>query len=259
MASYIIHHIAAEQFLSKLEQKYLISFNENEKNSFFVGNLIVDSSKLKNPSSKDYQTEKKVTHFRNDENSNLCIKIPNIEMFLEKYSKYIVFDSSIFGYFFHLYTDKIFFEDLFNMTFTSLNSNMKETIYTNETKYILIKKNNKVVPYEEFWSNGNPKVYSIYNDYTLMNKILIQNYGLETDLDKLLLFGMNLSNDYIEEVDYKNIKKVLNDMKQYIDKSNRIENMILNVFKYEDINNFIDYVCSNAINYIEANKKYFIK
>lgn len=59
MASYIIHHIAAEQFLNKLEQKYNISFNEYEKNCFFVGNLIVDSSKLINPSSKDYQNEKK--------------------------------------------------------------------------------------------------------------------------------------------------------------------------------------------------------
>lgn len=48
-------------------------------------------------------------------------------------------------------------------------------------------------------------------------------------------------------------------MKNYIDESIRMEDSGLNVFRYEDVNNFIDYVCVNAINYIEKNKKYFIQ
>lgn len=201
--------------------------------------------------------KKKITHFRNIEDSNLCIKIPNIEMFLKKYSKYISFNMSVFGYFFHLYTDKLFFEDLFNRTFTSLNENMDKTLYAPDAKYILIKKDNRVVPYKEFWSNDNSKACSIYNDYTLMNKLLINYYGLVTDLDELLLFGCNLPNDCIEEVDYKNIKTVLNDMREYIYKSNLTQNTILEIFEYNDVINFIDYICSSTINYIETDKKYF--
>lgn len=178
-------------------------------------------------------------------------------MFLKKYSKYISFNMSVFGYFFHLYTDKLFFEDLFNRTFTSLNENMDKTLYAPDAKYILIKKDNRVVPYKEFWSNDNSKACSIYNDYTLMNKLLINYYGLVTDLDELLLFGCNLPNDCIEEVDYKNIKTVLNDMREYIYKSNLTQNTILEIFEYNDVINFIDYICSSTINYIETDKKYF--
>lgn len=259
MASFVIHHIIGEQFLSKLEQEYNLNISEEKKNSFLIGNLIVDSSNLINGSSKEYQDEKEITHFRNKQDYNLCIKIPNIERFLEKYGKYIIKDMSVFGYFFHLYTDKLFFKDLYNMTFSSLDENIQPTIYRNKAKYVLIKKNNKIIPFDKFWANDINEKNGIYNDYTLMNKILIQNYGLLTDLNKLLLFGLKLNNNYIEEVDYKNIKKVLIDMKNYIDESIRMEDSGLNVFRYEDVNNFIDYVCVNAINYIEKNKKYFIQ
>lgn len=257
MASFLIHHIIGEQFLSKLEQEYNLNISEEKKNSFLIGNLIVDSSNLINGSSNEYQDEKEITHFRNKQDYNLIIKIPNIERFLEKYGKYIIKDISVFGYFFHLYTDKLFFKDLYNMTFSSLDENMQPTIYRNKSKYILIKKSNKIIPFDKFWSNDVNNKYSIYNDYTLMNKILIQNYGLLTNLDKLLSFGLNLCNNYIEEVNYKNIKNTLIDMKQYIEESIKAKNSILNVFRYEDINNFIDYVCSNAINYIKTDKENF--
>ncbi len=86
---------------------------------------------------------------------------------------------------------------------------------------------------------------------------MIQRYGLVTDLDKLLLFGLKLNNDYIEEVNYKNIKKVLNDMREYIYKSNLVEDNTLEIFEYRDVINFIDNVCNSAINYIETDKIYF--
>lgn len=101
MGSSVIHNIAGEKFLYVLENRYGVKLTENEKNQFLLGNLIVDSSKIK----KDFpenatkeelkelkkkyrnlaQEEKIATHFRNSNDLELCIQTPKLSKFIDKY------------------------------------------------------------------------------------------------------------------------------------------------------------------------------
>ena len=47
MASYVVHHIAGEQFLKSLNK--IRKLNKNEVNKFRLGNLIVDFVNIKQP------------------------------------------------------------------------------------------------------------------------------------------------------------------------------------------------------------------
>ena len=122
MASFVIHHIVGSKVLSILENEYGIKLSERQKQKFLLGNLIADSSKLKLVINEDateeeikeakwrhknkVQAEKKETHFRSDDDANLCIQAPVLEKFTSKYGNLLERDISSLGYLAHLYTDK---------------------------------------------------------------------------------------------------------------------------------------------------------
>ena len=100
MASFVIHNIAGEKLLNLLEENYGVRFTMEQKDLFLMSNLIVDSSMLKFDEKlgsnldeakkihrKIIQEEKVRTHFRDDDDANLCIQVPNLEKFESKYSK----------------------------------------------------------------------------------------------------------------------------------------------------------------------------
>ena len=151
MASFVIHNILGEQLLRLLEEDYDIKFNLQQRNEFLLGNLIVDSSRIKflvedgadieeskNHYRNSIQEEKLFTHFR-DNDSDLCIQVPNLEKFENKYGYLLNNNLSVIGYLFHLYSDKMFFLKLFSSTFDTLDENMIPTIYNNKTKQMITK------------------------------------------------------------------------------------------------------------------------
>lgn len=258
MASFVIHNIAGERMLKLLEDNYGVSLTEKEKTDFIFGNLIVDSSKLnfqnvtgtsEQESKKNFrkmiQEEKKNTHFRNDD-TDLCIQVPNLDKFETKYRHLLVKEMSALGYLFHLYTDKMFFEGLFKATFDTLDKNMMSTIYTSETKMIKVKKNNKIYTIDEFWNNDSKN--SIYNDYTTMNKILLAYYGSNFNKEYLLSRVATFINPGIEEVDYNNITSIINKTASFINDSYNNENNYLNIFDEEDVKEFINNIAIDFIN-----------
>ena len=267
MASFVIHHIVGSKVLSILENEYGIKLSERQKQKFLLGNLIADSSKLKlvikeGASDEDVkeakwrhknkvQAEKKETHFRSDDDANLCIQAPVLEKFTSKYGNLLESDISSLGYLAHLYTDKYWFEDLFPKTFDTVDDNLNPTIYLKEATNIRVAKTGKVYSTKEFW--GNKGEGSIYEDYTIMNKMLLEGNGITFDTEGLINISGDFKNPGIEEVDYSKIVGVITKTAGFIKESYEMENKPLSVFKAENVQPFIE-MC--ARNFIEDNFEY---
>jgi hypothetical protein len=255
MASFIIHTIAGEKFLNLIEEEYNMSISDYDKKQFLLGNLIVDSintPKYIPDNIKDKTTykmeiknkirkEKLITHFRDPIKEGECIKSPDPNKFIKKYNELIKENYSALGYLFHLYTDKMFFCNLFTETFDTLDKNGNLTKEDNTLEYIRIRKNGILVNAKEFWA-GTSKT-NIYNDYTIINKIILEHFGITIDIKEFQEFAMfNFENPGIEEVYFQNITNILNEMEKYIEESYEQENRNLSIFSYEKIIGFIDYV-----------------
>ena len=81
----------------------------------------------------------------------------------------------------HLYTDKYWFEDLFPMTFETLDDSLNPTNYLKEATNIRVTKTGNLYSVKEFW--GNKGEGSIYDDYTIMNKMLLEGNGIIFDTE----------------------------------------------------------------------------
>lgn len=264
MASFVIHHIVGSKVLSILETEYGIILNERQKQKFLLGNLIPDSSKLKleikeGETEKEAkwrhkqlgQIEKKETHFRSDDDANLCIQAPVLEKFISKYGNLLESDISSLGYLAHLYTDKYWFEDLFPMTFETLDDSLNPTNYLKEATNIRVAKTGKVYSTKEFW--GNKGEGSIYEDYTIMNRMLLEGNGITFDSEGLINVSSDFRNPGIEEVDYSKIVGVITKTAGFIKESYEMVDKPLSVFKAEDVQPFIE---KCARNFIEDNLEY---
>lgn len=268
MASFVIHTIAGKKLLEQLYNRgYIIS--EDKKNNFLLGNLIPDSTRIncyiptnltedeiknfKKMYKEQIQQEKIQTHFRNNDDLEKCIQYPDINLFLTKYTNLVNTDFSALGYLFHLYTDVIFFNNLFSQTFRFLDKNFKTTQYSKDAKYVVVNKNNKVYTVTEFWNSNNNE--SIYHDYTLINKKLLEYFNINININDLLYSTINFQNPGITEVDYENIIKILVDTHKYIEESIETKNSALNIFSEEQIIKFISDVCNKFIDTYEENIK----
>lgn len=257
MASFVIHHIAGEQFLNSLENKYQIELTEEQKKMFLLGNLIVDSSRIKSNYNKNLsdeelkeikkkerqqkQNEKITTHFRDNKDFELCIQAPKPIKFVKKYSNLLENDLSALGYLFHLFTDKMFFDDLFNKSFECLDSNGNTTKYLKELTMVRSKKDGNIYDIKDFFGQPSNK-NSIYHDYTVMNKILLEYYGTNFNENLYTEFIPYFNNPGIEEVDYSNIKDVINKTKNFIEESYQLTDNTLNVFDTNQVKLFIEEV-----------------
>ena len=266
MASFVIHHIAGEAFLNNLEREGVL-LSDVAKKQFLLGNLIVDSSRIKkqipdNLSIEEQkafkkkmraetQEEKRSTHFRDKEDYKLCIQAPNVSSFIEKYQDFVSKDYTALGYLYHLYVDKMFFHDLFNDTFECLDKDGIETKYIADLVSMRVKKSGEVYPVGEFWSHDSN--VSIYHDYTVMNKLLLEQYGTCFNLEKLLEnVDLDFVNPGIEELDYQNIISVISKTATFIQESYQVEDRSLNVFDKSRVESFISEVSLGFISTYSA-------
>lgn len=273
MASFVIHTLAAETLLKELENKYGVSLSTEDTNKFLLGNLIVDSLKLdmsvpsnlqgqelidyKMDLKRKNREEKISTHFRNPDNEDNILKLPEPNLFIDKYKDLLKKDISVIGYLFHLYTDRYFFSSLFPKTFISLKSNGEIATKEKESHSIRILKNDKVVSDSIFWTGTSP--LSIYSDYTILNKLLLEYYGTSFNPEDLLVFSKtNFKNPGIEEVDYSKIEEIINKTKRFIKDSYSDSKTTLNVFEEEQVKSFIHEVVSNFLTEYEQLIKYYL-
>lgn len=262
MASFIIHTIVGEKLLNTLEENYNINISDYDKKQFLLGNLIVDSTQTDKtiPTNLDNERltlykmeiknkirkEKQTTHFRDPDKEDECIKTPLPELFLEKYYNLLLDNISVLGYLFHLYTDKLFFTKLFVETFDTIDINGNLVSKDNDLKYIRIRKNNEIVDAKEFWA-GTSNI-NIYNDYTIMNKLLLEKFGTSFNKEDFIKFAnASFTNPGIEEVSYERINKILSDTNNFIEESYKKNTEELSVFTENAIIEFVNYVVEQFI------------
>ena len=83
MASFIIHNIAGETLLKKIEYNYYLIYSEEENTHFLLGIFMPDVISAKNNVDNSSQLEKNITHFRNTK-TKLNISIPEPKLFIKK-------------------------------------------------------------------------------------------------------------------------------------------------------------------------------
>ena len=148
MASSLMHIAVAEELYKKIKKKLNINYYE-----YILGSISPDISNIINES-------KIKSHFIDNNKS-----IPNIDIFQKKYGKNLS-NSFNLGYFVHLYTDKLFYEDYYPLF-------IEERFFTSIIK-CLDKTTIKV--------SDEEKRKMLYSDYTNLNKQLIEEYNLNLDI-----------------------------------------------------------------------------
>lgn len=144
---------------------------------------------------------------------------PNMEMFLNKYQKHLSNDF-VLGYYIHLYTDYLWFK--YFMPDFVLNGQL----------YLL--DGNKVE------LNQKEIVKYFYNDYTTLNKCLIEKYKLNTDIfNKKIAKQKNI----ITEIPMNLLQLIVDKSKSIIEKSKEEKSY---VFDLELVDKFI----SNSVDAI---------
>lgn len=246
MASFLIHYVVGIELVKKMELKYGVKLDHFSYNDFILGNLIADSisnSLLKQQKKDDNYENKNVkmyTHFRNKNDLDLCVQIPQLDIFIKKYKQLLETNYSVLGYLFHLYTDVLFFEYLFKLSFKFIDKEMNETKFFSKLKYVKILKSGRLYTYDEFFSSNSR--CGIYNDYTVMNKLILEKYKICFNLNELKSGAKHFINPGIREVKYEDIFNILNQINEFIFNSYLSSSSILYVFKESDIYNFLSYV-----------------
>lgn len=195
MPSIIIHMAVAKKVAKSLD------FDSKD---FTIGSIAPDMSKI-------IGNERSYSHFCDEKYSP-----PNIDAFLYKYKDYL-YKPFVLGYFVHLYTDYLF-ETYFQQKFLSSDRNLITKIDGS-----IFKCNDSIF-----------KQY-LYNDYTDLNKKIINKYKIDCSV-----FDETYdSNDAtIEEISIDKVDLLLKTSKEIIDKSNEKKNFLIDI---KDISSFIDF------------------
>lgn len=201
-----MHIAVANQIYKKITNKSHISYYD-----YILGSIAPDVS-------KQIGLDKDESHFITDNSY-----VPNIIMFLEKY-KDTLSNSFNLGYYVHLYTDKLFYEEYLPLF-------VKDDVLKSSVKCL----------------DGNVLDLSLderrdllYNDYTNLNLSLIDKYQLD-----LSIFYNNFRKPIsdIEEVDINQLDKLIDNMGIIIENSKSDKRYVIDI---NSICSFIDN-CSEEI------------
>ena len=206
MASTIMHIAVASQIYKKLDNKTHISYYD-----YILGAIAPDISKQLNQSKNE-------SHFIKNNSG-----IPNIFDFLEKYRDTLT-NSFNLGYYIHLYTDKLFFEEYLPLF-------IQDDMLKSSIKFL----------------DGNildlslkERTTLLYNDYTNLNLLLIDAYNLNLEI---------FYNDFrkpvtdIKEIDCDKLYILIDNMGIIIENSKTDKRYIMEL---DSVKSFIDN-CSNEI------------
>lgn len=222
MPGYILHLAAARMYLDHLPSEDPLSFDPIQQNDFFAGNLLPDSVR-----------DKSRSHFRDPAYRDRMIEWPHPDWFRQKYRN-LMRDAGCRGYWFHLYIDRRFFRDYIPRVAEFLDESGTVTDRRDETAYVLVKKSRERVPLSRYLSE---EYY--YGDYTRMNTWLAEKYHLPKTLE-------TPENPGIEEVDYRDLKEVLEELRRYWGVPEEAA-LRLKVFDREDLLEFLEKAAVEAV------------
>lgn len=200
MASCIMHIAIAEEIYKKINDKSCISYQD-----YILGSIAADISKL-------VGEDKDKAHFITDNS-----EVPNIILFLEKYRDSLS-NSFNLGYYIHLYTDKLFYEEYLPLFIT--DDILKSSVRCLDGNILDL--------------SLDERMNLLYNDYTNLNLKLIDEYNLNLDI---------FYNEFrkpiteIEEIDSSKLDILINNMGNIIANSKNDKSYIIDI---SSIKTFID-------------------
>ena len=220
MPGFILHLTAAQMLRSHLHEYLDFPYPIQSVNDFLIGNLLPDAT-----------DQKELSHFRNPVYRDKMMVFPDLTRFTAKYAS-LLSDSSVLGYYFHLYIDRRFFKDFIPEIVDFYDETGQITDVKEEIVTVYIRNFQTYIPFEKYLTE---EYY--YGDYTKMNTYLVNRYQIPTTLDP------NISNPGIKEVDYEDVKQVLKELKTYLKvPEDAVKNV--RVFDVEDLLFFLE----NAVN-----------
>lgn len=166
--------------------------------------------------SKHLGKTKKESHFLD----NIDEDLPNLDRFLKKYRNNLN-DDFVLGYYIHLYTDYLWIKHFL------------PEFYNGEYIYKLDGSVEKI--------SNEEKKYYIYNDYTNLNVLLIDDYNLDF---KIFYNDVPKFRDIIKEIPMDKLNLIIEKTGIFI-KNAKINNTYY-VFDKNIINKFINF-CANII------------
>ena len=202
MASTIIHLAVAKELENKLSIR--------NQYDYYLGAIAPDIS-------KQIGKSKYESHFlKNSYNEN----VPNIELFVSKYPDFKFFSFDL-GYFIHLYTDKIWFEEFMETITTSNAIKLLDGTIINTS--------------EEEIKN------IIYSDYTNINTSVIDEYSLDLSL---FYEDFKVPETKINEIPVENLDILINKMGIIIENSKEEKHYSIDI---DIIKNFISTTCEKIL------------
>lgn len=219
MPGYILHLTAAKMLLEQLQKVDIEFADAKVQNDFLVGSLL--------PDTVNSNEEKNFSHFRNSMFHGNMVEYPDLDLFLKKYHK-LLKDFSCLGYYFHLYIDRKFFKEYLPSIVVFLDKNGQPVEKKEEVVWAYVKRTKQKILIEDFFSG---KYY--YGDYTKMNTYFVEKYQLPLDLN------VCIENPGIDEVNYQDIKCVLQELKGYFSTSaDQVKD--LKVFELKGLIDFLE-------------------
>lgn len=186
MPGFILHLTAAQMLLKQLPHHPDFPYKISSANDFLIGNLLPDTTKQKDAS-----------HFRNPVYYEKMMVFPDLTRFMQKYNSLLT-NSSVLGYYFHLYIDRKFFKNFIPQVVKFYDKNGQITDVRDEVTTVYIQKSQTTIPFSKYLTE---EYY--YGDYTRMNTYLVNRYKIPLDLNS------NVRNPGISEICYENVQKVL--------------------------------------------------
>lgn len=194
MASAIIHLAVAKEL-----EKYL---NVKNKYDYYLGTIAPDLA-------KQIGRTKHESHFIYNTREN----IPNIKKFTDKY-KYFYKNDFELGYYIHLYTDKIWFNEFINSLAYHKYVKLLDGTMINTTEKEISK--------------------MIYQDYTSLNIQIIDYYNLELSL---FYEDFKKPKSNLDEIPLNKLNILIDKMGIIIENSKQEKNYI---FDINSVNSFIE-------------------
>ena len=184
MPSSMIHIAVANEVNKKLKRNSA---------DFLIGSIVPDIS-------KEVGWSREKSHFIDNNDG-----IPNVDLFLNKYSSYLD-DDFVLGYYVHLYTDYLWF---------------KYFLTEIRGKDFITKLDGTVIKY-----TGRMDLIYIYNDYTNLNIRLIDYYNLDL---KIFYNDVPEFKNIIKEIPMDKINVIVNKVGEVIENTKVHKDMVFNM------------------------------
>lgn len=159
MPGYVMHLAAAEEIIRQCrltDNKYI--------NDFKLGSIAPDAVE---------RSDKKDSHFWDDNTFRRFERKPNLDMFLSKYSGRLK-EPYVFGYYCHLYLDNRFMDEYWKRHFEFYDEDMRKAEAFEAVARVRLLDNNRIYDRTEFFSD---RYY--YGDYDRLNPYIVKKYGVK--------------------------------------------------------------------------------